>query len=184
MSDNVELPANLPNLAGYVSIREAAKMLGLARKTVYQYVAEGRIQGVRAGDIILVPTEEVEKFKRGIAGRPRTSIPIWRISPKENMLSSMLIFVQIKAEKQEALEQTLDEIKQERLHLFPGTVARYIIRSDIPSGHVHILLIWRNIVMPNEEARRDALDAFRQELADVLDWNTAKYDEGTVLIHT
>ena len=28
------------------------------------------------------------------------------------------------------------------------------------------------------------LEAFRKELADVLDWSTAKYEEGTVLMHT
>jgi excisionase family DNA binding protein len=184
MNDSVEPPANLPNLAGYVSIREAAKMLGLARKTVYQYVSEGRMLGVRAGDIILVPTSEVEQFKRGIAGRPRTSLPIWRISPKDNMLFSMSIFVQVKAEKQEALAQKLEAIKLGKLHLFPGTIARYIIKSDTASSEVHILLLWRNIIMPDEESRKAALEAFRQELADVLDWNTAKYEEGTVLMHT
>jgi excisionase family DNA binding protein len=184
MNDNVELPANLPNLAGYVSIREAARMLGLARKTVYQYVSEGRIPGVRAGDIILIATEEVEKFKRGTAGRPRTSIPLWRISPKDNVLLSTLIFVQIKPGQQETLARKLEEIKQAKNHLFAGTTARYIIRNDTNPGEVQILLIWRSIVMPGEMTRQEALEAFRQELADVLDWTTAQIQHGTVLMHT
>ncbi len=184
MNDDSELPTNLPSLAGYISIRDAAKALGLARNTVYQYVAEGRISGFRAGDIILVPTEEIEKFKRGVPGRPRTSIPLWRTSPKENMLLSILIFVQIRAGKQEALLQKLEEIRQERQHLFFGTVTRYIIKSDTTPKEVCILLVWRTAIMPDEQSREDALEEFRQELADVLDWGTARYNEGTVLIHT
>ncbi len=183
MKDNSELPANLPNLAGYISIREAAKMLGLARKTVYQYVSEGRISGVRAGDIILVPTEEIEKFQRGTAGRPRTSIPIWRISPKENMLLSLLICVQIKAGQQEALMKTLEEIKQNKKHQFYGTVARYVIECDSPPEAIYILLIWRSTIIPDNETREEALEAFREQLDDVLDWSTAQYHEGTVLMH-
>jgi hypothetical protein len=38
--------------------------------------------------------------------------------------------------------------------------------------------------MPDDASRKAALEAFRQELADVLDWSTAKYEEGTVLMHT
>ncbi len=96
----------------------------------------------------------------------------------------MLIFVQVKAGKQEAFAQKLEAIKSGKLHLFPGTIARYIIKSDTASSEVHILLLWRNIIMPDEASRKAALEAFRQELANVLDWSTAKYEEGTVLMHT
>jgi len=49
---------------------------------------------------------------------------------------------------------------------------------------VEITLVWRRIIMPNETEREQALDAFRQALADVLDWNTAQYSNGEVLMHT
>ncbi|GHO50895.1 hypothetical protein KSX_90580 [Ktedonospora formicarum] len=38
--------------------------------------------------------------------------------------------------------------------------------------------------MPNEEERERELEAFRERLADIVDWSTAHYDSGTVLIHT
>ena len=39
-------------------------------------------------------------------------------------------------------------------------------------------------MMPEEADRAEALDKFQQALADVLDWNTAQYSDGEVLIHT
>jgi excisionase family DNA binding protein len=175
---------DLPNISGYVSIKEAAQMLGLSHKTVYQYVAEGRLPGVRAGDIILIAVEAVKNFKPNLSGRPRTTIPLWRISPEENHLLSTLIHVQIRKGRQEALPKILEEIRHSKLHLFPGTVARYIISSESLPEEVQILLVWRSTVTPDETTREKALEEFRRGLADVLDWETAKYDSGTVLMHT
>jgi hypothetical protein len=49
---------------------------------------------------------------------------------------------------------------------------------------VEILLIWKASIQPDEEAREEALEAFRADLADVLDWDTAEYDDGTAFMHT
>jgi hypothetical protein len=38
--------------------------------------------------------------------------------------------------------------------------------------------------MPDESAREQALEMFRQTLAEELDWSTAQYNEGKVLLHT
>jgi hypothetical protein len=56
--------------------------------------------------------------------------------------------------------------------------------SEAKPGQVIIVLIWRGTVMPNETEREKELEAFRQELADVLDWNTEQYDEDIVLMYT
>ncbi|QBD80763.1 DNA-binding protein [Ktedonosporobacter rubrisoli] len=175
--------AELPSLKGYVSIREAAEMLGLARKTVYEYVTEGRIPGVKAGDIILVRVEDVENFKPNISGRPRTTIPQWRISPADNTLFQTRIFVHIKPGKLSEFRQRLDEIRRQKAHLFPGTIARYIAGSQKDPQQVEISLIWRSSVAPDEAVRQQALEEFKQRLADVLDWENASYDEGSIFMH-
>lgn len=180
MKDSVDLP----NISGYVSIKEAAQMLGLSHKTVYQYVAEGRLPGVRAGDIILIAVEAVKNFKPNLSGRPRTTIPLWRISPEENRLLSTLIRVQIRKGRREELPELLEKIRHSKHHLFPGTVARYIIGSESHPEEVQILLVWRSTVMPDESTREKALEEFRRVLADVLDWETAQYERGSVLMHT
>ena len=38
--------------------------------------------------------------------------------------------------------------------------------------------------MPNEAEREQALAAFRQATNDVLDWGSARYNHGKMLMHT
>src|SRR5713226_1577555 len=162
------------SVPGYVSIKEAAEMLGLSPSRVYEYVEDGRLSSVRAAHVILIPVEEVKNFKPNIAGRPRKSVLRWRISPENNVLFSTSIVVQIKADSQDFLLKKLEKIKQGDQYLFPGTVARFIVRSETFPGQVEISLIWRSTAMPNETAREKALADFQQALADVLDWDTAQ----------
>ncbi len=179
MNDEV----NLPELKEYVSIKQAAEMLGLAYKTVHQYVAEGRIPAVRVVDVILIPVAEVKKFKPNISGRPRKSVPRWHISPADNALLATIILVQMRSGQEAKLAERLDELRRSGEHLFPGTVSRYIMERKQYPGQVEIILIWRSSVMPASAKREQALAAFRQSLDDVLDWSTAQYDEATILMH-
>ena len=175
---------DIPNIQGYVSIKEAAKMLGLSTRRVYEYVTEGRLPGVRAVNAIMIPLEEVQKFERGTSGRERKVTPLWRFSAGSNTQSITLITVQIRPNQDKVLKERLEDIKKTNKHLFPGTVIRSIMSSEAKPGRIVIVLVWRGTVMPAKAEREKDLEAFRQELADVLDWSTAQYDEGTVLIHT
>jgi excisionase family DNA binding protein len=175
---------DLPNLPEYVSIKDAAKLLGVSDKRVYAYIEDGRLQAVRAAHVIMIPLEEVNRFKPKIAGRPRKNTPTWRTSPDDNMLLTLSIFVNIWADQQDRFKQALDAIKPSGEHIFPGTVARYIMHSRTHPGRVEILLVWRSTAMPDEKARSQALNAFQHALADLLDWSSAHYDDGEVLLHT
>ncbi|QBD80863.1 DNA-binding protein [Ktedonosporobacter rubrisoli] len=183
MEEKARRQANRPNLPGYITIKDAAKTLGIASRTVYDYVTDGRLPSIQAGKTILIPIDELEKFKRGISGRPRTYIPAWRISPENNRLLTTSIFVHIKANEKAKLNKRLEEIRQKKQHLFPATIARYLIEDDARPEEVQILLVWRSSVMPDEATRQQELAAFQQELADVLDWQNARYSSGTVLMH-
>lgn len=180
MDDSVDLP----NIPGYVSIKEAADLLGLSSRTVYEYVEEGRLPARRAADVIMLALEDVRNFKRGTSGRPRKSVPLWRISAGENTQFSTLIIVRVRPGQQDALLKKLEEVKQSRQHTFPGTVARHVIGSETVPDQVQILLVWRNTVMPDEQVRAEELERFRQMLDDVLDWSTASYNDGRVFMHT
>jgi len=169
---------------GYVSIKEAAKILGLSPSRVYEYVEDGRLSSVRAAHVILIPLEEVERFKPSISGRPRKSVPRWRISPGDNHLLSTTILVQLRPHQQKLFTKRLEEMKQSNLYLFPGTIARFITLSQTTPGQVEISLIWRKTVMPADEEREQALEDLRRALADVLDWGTAQYNHGEVLMRT
>jgi excisionase family DNA binding protein len=174
---------DLPNIPEYVSIKDAAKILGVSDKRVYAYIEDGRLPAVRAAHVIMIAVEEVKKFKPKISGRPRKNTPPWHSPPSDNKLLTTSIFVHIQPDQQKMLRRKLEEIKQAGEHIFPGTVARYIVGSKIHSGAVEILLVWRGNVMPDEAAREQALNEFRQASNDVLDWSRAQYDEGEVLMH-
>jgi len=176
--------AGRPNLPGYVSIKEAAKLLGVSDKRVYEYVDEGRLLSTWAADVIMIPLDEVKEFKRRSAGRPRKSVPSWRVSSGDNTQFVTSIAVQIRLGQEHALIRRLEEIRRSGQHTFPGTIGRFIIESESIPGQVEIVLVWRSAVMPNETEREQALAAFRQTLLDVLDWDSATYNHGKMLMHT
>jgi len=176
--------AGRPGLPGYVSIKEAAKLLGISDKRVYEYVDDGRLPSMWAADVIMIPLDEVKKFKRRSSGRPRKSIPAWRISSGDNTQFIASVAVQIREGQRQALMEKLEEIKQDHKHIFPGTVIRLIVESETIPDQIEISLVWRQAVMPDAREREQALASFRQELSDVLDWDTAQYNNGKVLMHT
>src|SRR6266852_7639112 len=100
---------DLPNIPEYVSIKDAAKMLGVSDKRVYAYIEDGRLPAVRAAHVIMIPIEEVEKFKPKISGRPRKNTPAWRTSPEDNKLITTSIQVQVKPEQYKNLQQQLEK---------------------------------------------------------------------------
>ncbi len=159
-------------------------MLGISDKRVYEYVGQGRLSGMWAADVIMLPLDEVQKFRRRSAGRPRKHNPAWRISSGENTQYVTSISVQIRTDQQHALLKKLEEIKRRGHHLFPGTIIRCIVESEDVPGQIQISLTWRKSVMPGRAEREQAIEAFRQTLNDVLDWNTAHYSNGQVLMHT
>lgn len=174
----------LPHLEGYISLKRAARMLGVAERTVYGYVTEGKLPGVRAGSSIVVKAEDVQRFKRGSPGRRRTRVPVWRLSVGEHLQYLSIIFARIRPGQEDKLDQKLEEIRAAEKHLLPGTVARYIARSEDKPENVQMVLVWRSTIMPPQEEREAALAALREELAEILDWDTAWSESGRVLMHT
>jgi len=137
-----------------------------------------------AADVIMIPLDEIQKIKRRTSGRPRRSVPVWRISSEENTHYMTSIVVQVRAGQHDALLEKLEEIRQRGQHLFPGTVARFISEVETNPEQLEIVLVWRGTVMPKEAERERSLEVFQLALADVLDWSTAQYNNGRVLMHT
>ncbi len=159
-------------------------MLGISEKTVYFYVERRRLPARWAADVIMISLDELEKFKLQPVGRPRKNTPPWRISSGNNTQSISIIHVEIRKGQENLFEQKLENIRKSGAFLFSGTVVRSVSRSETNQGQIVIVLVWRKSVIPDEEIRQDELEAFKQELVDILDWSTAKYEEGTSLLHT
>lgn len=159
-------------------------MLGISERRVRLYIEMKRLPAVRAADVLMIPSENVENFERKIVGRPRKNTLAWRISSVENTQFTTFISVQMHLHQEKQLAQRLEEIRSGGQHIFPGTVVRYVVRSQSIPRQIEIMLVWRSTVMPGETERERALEAFQQALADVLDWETAEYNNGEVLMHT
>ena len=126
MDDNV----HAPRIPGYASVKEAAEMLGLSPRTIYDYIEEGRLTGARLADVIAIPIEEIKKFKREPSGRPRKNTPLWHISSGENTQFMSHISVHLRAGQRDVFLKRLEEFRKKKQHLFPGTVMRYIAAGD------------------------------------------------------
>ena len=159
-------------------------MLGISERRIRLYIEMKRLPAVRAADVLMIPLEKVENFERKTTGRPRKNMLAWRISASENTQFMTSISVQIQHHQERRLTQRLEEIKRNGQHIFPGTVVRYIVRSQTMPHQIDIVLVWRSTVMPDQVERERTLEGFRQTLADVLDWDTAQYNDGEVLMHT
>jgi hypothetical protein len=175
---------NRPSIPGYVSIKEAAEILGVSPNRVYTYVEESRLPSAQAAHVIMIPLDALNSFKAQLSGRPRTRIPMWRISPEENTVLTTSIFVQARKNQHAKLGKKLEEIRREKQHLFPGTIARYVIENKQHPEQIEFLFIWRNTAMPDNTTYNQWLGEFQQALNDVLDWDTAQYDTGKVIMHT
>lgn len=122
----------------------------------------------------------MERSKRNLSGR---KVPSWRADQHHDKMLAMDILVPVRPCQQTSLVNKLQAIQQAGRHIFEGTTARYIIKGDAAFTTLHILLIWKDIELPVEATRQKDLQAFQQELHDVLDWGKATYSMNEVIIH-
>lgn len=176
--------SELPHVPGYLTVREVADGLELSERMVHTYIQDGRLPGQKMGRMTVVKEEDYNVFRRSKKGRPRSRIPPWRRSVGENFQQMTLITTKLRPGQDDKFEQKLDEMRAKGKHVLPGTVARYIVRSDKIPDEVQIVLIWRSSVMPTDEKRKASMDALRAELAEILDWKSAWIESGKVLMHT
>src|SRR5260370_12211401 len=128
----MRLKRELPQLSGYIPVSEAAKRLDVSKRRVYDYLDEGRLEGVRSGDIIMISEESIDGFKPQVTGRQRTVTPSWRMSTDENTRIITSIVLQLRPGQQGKLMERLQELRQEKKHLFPGTRDPHIPQDQPP----------------------------------------------------
>ena len=173
-----------PDIPGYVSIKQAAQMLGITDKRVYRYIDIGRLPAYKASGVFLLSEEDVKQFKLNPPGRIRTSPPPWRVYSNRSKVLSTEIRVHVRVGKQAELLEKLNAIQTANRHTLPGTIARYLIKGDEALTSVQFVLFWKDTDMPDETTRQHDLKALQDELADVLDWETALYSTNETLMYT
>lgn len=175
---------DFPDVPGYVSIKQAAEMLGITDKRVYRYIDIGRLPAYKSGGAFLLAVEDVKQFKLNPPGRTRSGPPLWHVPNSRSTIIATDIYVQLRPGQQEKLVEKLKAIQRADLHTFPGTIARYVVKGDPELSTVHFFLVWKDVEVPIEVTHQRDLAAFQEELADVLVWETAQYNTAEVIIHT
>src|SRR5258706_16309038 len=175
---------DFPDVPGYVSIKQAAEMLGITDKRVYRYIDLGRLPAYKSGGVFLLAEEDVKQFKLNPPGRTRTDPPPWRTYNTRSKVLATEIQVPVCVGQQEKLVEKLTEIQRANRHTFPGTIARYIIKGDQELTSLHFSLVWKDTEMPEQSLRERGLQAFQDELAGVLEWDRAQYSTNEALMHT
>jgi len=173
-----------PDIPGYVSIKQAAQMLGITDKRVYRYIEIGRLPAFKASGVFLLAEEDVKQFKLNPPGRIRSSPPRWRVYSSRSKVLATEIQVRVRVGKQAELLEKVNTIQQANRHTFPGTIARYLITGDEALSSVHFVLLWKDTEMPDETTRQHDLEALQEELAEVIDWETAFYSTNETLLYT
>ncbi len=175
---------DFPDIPGYVSIKQAAQMLGITDKRVYRSIDLGRLPAFKSGGVFLLPQEEVKHFKLNPPGRIRRDPPPWRMYHTRSKVFATSVHVQVRTGQQHQLIEKLDAIQKASRHTFPGMIARYAMKADKECTNMHFFLVWKDTEMPDEQVRLAHLTAFKEELADVLDWETAQYSTNESLLYT
>ena len=173
-----------PDVPGYVSIKQAAEMLGITDKRVYRYIDLGRLPAYKSGGVFLLAEEDIRQFRLNPPGRTRTVPPRWRIYNTRSKVLATEIQVPVSPGQQKKLVEKLAEIQVANRHTFPGTIARYVIKGNLELTSLHFFLVWKDTEMPDEPMRERSLKSLQNELSDVLDWKRAEYHTNEALMHT
>ncbi len=94
------------------------------------------------------------------------------------------IRVPVRTGQQEYLLKKLADIQSANRHTIPGTIARSIVPENAELTVLCFFFVWKDTDMPDETIRQQHLRNFQEELADVLDWEQARYNTNEALMHT
>lgn len=183
-SNNATPTEPTPVRREYLSTAEAAKQLGVSYYTVYEYIREKRLVAEMVGGSYIIPRHAVDEFKAKPTGRTRVNPPPWRVYRAGAHVYSLDIEVRVKADKLERLIERLSRIREAQKHLFRGTMQRYIFEDEADPNRIIITLIWKDTELPDESLLQEELATFQNELADLLDWSTARYTKKRAILHT
>ncbi len=171
-------------IPGHVSAKKAAEMLGISEDRIYQFTKSGRLPSKRVSRMLMIPIEAVEQFRRSPTGRARTQPPKWRAYSRGINLLGTEIEVCIRPGQEAALQKKLRAMLKTERHRFTGSVQRYIFKDKKDPLLVTIWLVWKDSEMPDEEMQQKEMAAFKDEFADVLDWDTAVVSSKEGIVYT
>jgi excisionase family DNA binding protein len=171
-------------IPGHVPTEEAAKLLGITVKRVYQHIKAGHLKARMVKRRYMISRQAIEDFKRNPPGRIRKQPPPWRVYSVGINILGTGIQVKLRSGQKQAFQEKLKHLLEEESHRLTGTTQRYIWEDEHSSDTVHIWLVWKDNEMPAEAVRDREFEAFQTEFTDVLDWKTVKTSNLKGLLYT
>jgi hypothetical protein len=169
---------------GYVSVKEAAEILGLKENRVWYYIRLKRLPARRIDGRSMIPEQSLKEFHVKPRGRLRTDPPHWREYRGGAHVLGLQIELQVDPARRENLQDRLEHILKEQLHLFPGTMQRYVFGVRTDPRIILVMLIWKDTELISEDALESDLAEFKAEFGDLFNWDTARYLPVDAMLHT
>src|SRR5215813_13268971 len=91
---------DFPDVPGYISIKQAAQLLGITDKRVYRYIDIERLPAYKSSGVFFLAEEDVKNFKLNPPGRTRTRPPVWKIHNARSRVLATDIYVQVRLDQQ------------------------------------------------------------------------------------
>ncbi len=172
------------SIPGHISAAEAAEMLGISYERVLQLIRGKRFTYIKVSKMYMIPTGEVEEFKKNPPGRVRKSATPWHVYNGRITVTALQISIRLRAGQQERFEQRVQQLHAKQQHTFKGSMIRLVWQQAEAPEQVTIVLVWKSNEMPSEETRQQELASFQHDFADLLDWDTAQVKHERVLLTT
>lgn len=172
-------------IPGHMPVKAAAALLGLSEERVLQHVRAGRLPGHKVDGRYMLPVEAVEQFRREPHGRIRTRPAPWRLYRGGARVHTLRIETTARPGHEQEVIRRVTALAATQEHLFPGTMQRYVFTDEATPPQITILLIWKDTELAGGEAQlQQALKAFKEEFADVFNWERARYALTHALAYT
>src|SRR5258707_13253927 len=103
---------DFPDVPGYVSIKQAAEMLGITDKRVYRYIDLGRLPAYKSGGVFLLAEHDVKNFKLHPPGRTRVVPPPWRTYNTRSKVFATEICVPVRVGERDRLMEKMADMQK------------------------------------------------------------------------
>ncbi len=158
----------------FISVREAARLLGISQQRVYGYLTRGKLTRRMIDERVMLKEAEVLAFASELQQCSSTGVRAWEF-PGSASCSLTTILVSVRPDGETLLDSKLAEIHAQNKHQIAGTCSQVISRSP---GRLLILLFWPDEACPPAEQREQEIAALVTDLSEACDWSTALITDG------
>jgi hypothetical protein len=156
-----------------ISVRAAARILDVSERSIYGYLARGKLTRMRIDERIMLNEQEVRALKSQMPGRAREWVP-----PEQSSLYLTTIIVPVRPACGTLLDKKLAEFRRRGKHQVVGTCSRAISCSLSSPERLMILLFWHDELLPPRQQYDQEIAALAADLSEVCAWEAALITEG------